>query len=78
MSIKQNGDGKWIYTAHPSGQASASFIVTDQSDTSVVFTNPDHDYPQEIRYEREGQQLYANVSLLGGKNPTSFDKLACD
>ncbi len=78
LSIKRNDEGTWAYTAHPSGQASASFIVTDQGDTSVVFTNPDHDYPQEIRYEREGNQLYASISLLGGENPTSFDKLACD
>lgn len=78
LSIKLNDDGKWAYTAHPSGQASASFVVTDQDDTSVVFTNPDHDYPQEIRYQREGNQLHASVSLLGGENPTSFDKVACE
>jgi len=78
LSIKQNDDGLWIYTAHPSGQASASFIAIETSENSVVFANPDHDYPQEIRYRREGNQLFATVSLRGGDNPDSFNKIACE
>lgn len=78
LSIKQNDDGLWTYTAHPSGQASASFIAVDARENSVVFTNPKHDYPQEIRYLRDGSQLSATISLLGGDKPNSFDKIACD
>jgi hypothetical protein len=78
LSIRQNDDGSFVYTAHPSGQASASFIATEISATSVVFTNPDHDYPQEITYVRDGDHLYATVSLLGGVMPTTFNKVACD
>ena len=77
MSIRQSEGGSWIYTAHPSGQASASFLATQINENSVVFANPDHDYPQEIRYRREGNQLYATVSLIAGVNPTNFDKVAC-
>lgn len=78
MSIKHSEDGSWIYTAHPSGQASASFLAVQFGENSVVFSNPDHDYPQEIRYRREDSQLYASVSLLAGVKPSSFDKVACE
>jgi hypothetical protein len=78
LSIKQNSDATWIYTAHPSGQASASFIAVETSEHSVVFANPAHDYPQEISYRRDGSQLHASISLRGGANPISFDKIACE
>jgi hypothetical protein len=78
LSIKQNDDGLWTYTAHPPGQASASFIAVETSENSVVFANPDHDYPQEISYRRDASQLYATISLRGGDNPNSFDKIACE
>ena len=78
LSIKQSDDGNWIYTAHPSGQGSASFMAAEMGEKSVVFANPDHDYPQEIRYRREGNQLLGTISLLGNVNPKSFDKVACE
>ena len=78
LSIKQSQDGSWTYTAYPSGQASASFSAVEITENSVVFANPDHDYPQEIRYEREDNRLYATISLLGGVNPNSFDKVPCE
>jgi hypothetical protein len=78
LSIKQNDDGLWTYTAHPSGQASASFIAAEIRENSVVFKNPSHDYPQKISYRRDGSLLYATVSLIDGDKPSSFDKIACD
>ena len=78
LSIKQGENSSWSYTAHPSGQASTSFLVTEIAENSVAFANPDHDYPQEIRYKRENNRLYATISLLGGVNPNSFDKVACE
>ena len=78
LSIKRNEDGSLVYTPHPFGQPSASFKATEATENSVVFTNPDHDYPQEIKYAREGNRLYATISLLGGAKPNSFDKAACD
>ncbi len=78
LRIELDSSDKWVYKAHPSGQAPASFVAVQISKYSVVFANPDHDYPQEIRYRREGDRLYASVSLLGGDNPNSFDKVACE
>jgi len=78
LSIRQNEDGSFVYTAHPSGQVPASFVAGEITANSVVFVNPDNDYPQEIRYLREGNRLYATISLLGGANPNSFNKVACE
>ena len=78
LGIKKQDNNSWIYTAHPSGQSPASFTATTMTEASVVFSKPDHDYPQEIRYAREGDFLYASISLIGGENPTSFNKAACE
>ena len=47
-------DGRLAYQAHPSGQAAATFLSTTASDSSVVFENPEHDFPQTIGYRRDG------------------------
>ncbi|NCF29850.1 MAG: hypothetical protein GWP69_20935 [Gammaproteobacteria bacterium] len=78
LSIKQAEDGSWIYTAHPSGQKPASFQAEEMAKNSVVFANPDHDFPQEIRYLREGKRLSATISMLGGVDAVSFEKVACE
>lgn len=77
LSIRRNRQGSYVYTAHPSGQRSASFAATAITGNSAVFANPDHDYPQEIRYARDGHRLSATTSLLGGANPNVFEKTAC-
>jgi Domain of unknown function (DUF6265) len=47
-------DGRLAYEAHPSGQPPATFLSTTASETSVVFENPQHDFPQRVGYRREG------------------------
>ena len=78
LSIRPSDDGSWIYSAHPSGQNPTSFAASKISKNSAVFANPDHDYPQEIRYTRDGDRLDATISLLGGANPNTFGKVACE
>jgi hypothetical protein len=46
--------GRLAYKAHPAGQPSATFLSSTASDTSVVFENPEHDFPQRVGYRREG------------------------
>lgn len=53
LSIAER-DGKLVYTAKPSRQAETSFTSEFVSDTSVLFTNPAHDFPQRISYRRSG------------------------
>ena len=47
-------DGALVYTANPSGQAQDSFTQTELTGDKVVFANPQHDFPQRIRYTRVG------------------------
>lgn len=53
----------WVYEAHPSGQPAASFKSSAITDTSIVFSNPDHDFPQTITYFRiNSDSLLARIS----------------
>ena len=53
----------WVYEAHPSGQPTASFRSSAITDTSIVFSNPDHDFPQTITYFRIGSDsLLARIA----------------
>ncbi len=40
-----------VYEAHPSGQSPASFRSTRVSESSVIFENPEHDFPRTIGYQ---------------------------
>ena len=51
LLLRGEGSG-WVYEAHPSGQPSASFRSTAVTDTSITFSNPEHDFPQTIAYSR--------------------------
>ena len=51
LLLHQDESG-WVYEAHPSGQPVASFKSSAITDTSMVFSNPDHDFPQTITYLR--------------------------
>lgn len=58
-------EGRLVLTAKPSRQAEASFTSEFVSDTSVLFTNPTHDFPQRIIYRRLGRDsLVARVEGL--------------
>lgn len=46
--------GKIIFEARPSGQPAAVFTATSVGGDSVVFTAPQHDYPQIVGYRRAG------------------------
>ena len=78
LSIFPKSDGSRVYTATPLGQETTSFVSIESSDNRVVFRNPDHDYPQQITYQRKGNQLLAIISLEGGGNPKSFNKIRCE
>jgi Domain of unknown function (DUF6265) len=48
-------NNRLAYEAHPSGQATAVFLSRQVSEASVVFENPEHDFPQRVGYERRGK-----------------------
>lgn len=73
-------DAQIDYVAQPSGRPPTRFRMTDSSDTHAEFSNPTHDFPQRIRYAREGDLLRADTS---GGNPVRraefrFRKVNCE
>jgi hypothetical protein len=52
-------DDRLVYLAHPSGQPSAEFVSTMVTEQSVIFEDPEHDFPQRIGYLRRGSELLA-------------------
>ena len=72
--------GNVDYVAQPSGRPPTRFRMTDASAAHADFANPEHDFPQRIRYAREGDLLRAEIS---GGNPARriefrFRKVACE
>jgi hypothetical protein len=50
--LREQGD-KLAYEAHPSGQPTAVFLSTTISDTTAIFENPEHDFPQKVGYRHD-------------------------
>lgn len=66
MRIEPGLDGRPVFIAQPNGAAPSAFQAVEQSADSISFANPLHDYPQRIRYWREGELLMAEISLEDG------------
>jgi glyoxylase-like metal-dependent hydrolase (beta-lactamase superfamily II) len=63
------------FTADPSGQAVATFPVSQVTDSSVTFANPAHDFPTRLVYRRSGDAgLHAEIAGpgTGGERVISF------
>jgi len=58
--------GSLSFFAMPGGRAASEFPMVEQDPQSITFANPAHDYPQRIRYWREGDRLNAEISLIDG------------
>lgn len=70
--IERGADGKWIFWGAPDGSKPTPFTMISSNKTEIVFANPEHDYPQRIRYWREGKLLKAEISLADGSNATQW------
>ena len=68
MRIAVKPDGKVSFWAQPRGAPPTEFPMAAVSAESIEFINPAHDYPQRIRYWRQGQLLMAEVSRLDGSD----------
>lgn len=81
MRIHERG-GKLVFAAQPSGQALTEFTEAELTDSTVVFANPTHDFPQFVRYRRRGaDELHARVDGKMDGKAQGFDsryrKVAC-
>lgn len=59
-------NGKPVFIASPGGAAPVRFPLVRTDEWEIVFANPAHDYPQRIRYWRDGDALMAEIALADG------------
>lgn len=55
-------EGKPHFVAQPGGAPPTAFAMSAQDAQSVSFQNPGHDFPQTVRYWRDGAGLRAEIS----------------
>ena len=66
MRIMVKPDGAIALLAQPRGVPATEFPAVSIGEDSIEFANSAHDYPQRIRYWRQGQLLMAETSKLDG------------
>lgn len=69
MQIMAEPDGKPAFWGAPRGAGRTRFATASSGTSEIVFVNAAHDYPQRIRYWREGAVLHAETSLIDGGKP---------
>lgn len=72
MRIVHEADGGMAFWAIAGDQKAVRFGATAVSENSITFENADHDYPQRIKYWREGKTLKAEISLTDGSKAVGF------
>ena len=68
MRIAVKADGKVSYYTQSAGKPPAEFPMVAASTESVEFANSGYEYPQRIRFWRQGQLLMAEMSRLDGSD----------
>jgi hypothetical protein len=71
--IVRKADGTLAFFAQPFGRPAAEFPMVAAGEQMIEFANPAHDYPQRIRYWREGDRLKARISLMDGSKAHDWD-----
>lgn len=61
LRIADNGHGGVSYFSMPDGAPVTEFEMTSREGQRVVFSNPAHDFPQRVIYERAGETLHARI-----------------
>lgn len=64
--IRVKRDGSVAFIVQPEGKQAVEFPMVLVSEEAIEFANPANDYPQRIRYWRQGKLLMAEISLLDG------------
>ncbi len=72
IRIQAGEDDEIIYLAQPNGGAGIGFYLVRAEGTSATFENPTHDFPQRIRYARDGDTLTATISAIDGSRARSW------
>lgn len=71
--IRLNRDGSMVFIAQAQGKQPVEFPMVLVSEEAIEFANPAHDFPQRIRYWRQGSLLMAEISRLDGSDAVRFN-----
>ena len=75
LRIEQRGDSL-VYIAQPQGNPPTEFALVQASASELVFANPQHDFPQRIRYHLNNNgSVTARVEDESGKKGSDFPYL---
>jgi hypothetical protein len=78
--VRERGD-RFEYEVSPSGRPATVFTSTEIGDSSVVFENLQHDFPQRVGYARRGASLDAWIEgPLKGQTKRvdyAYQRVAC-
>jgi hypothetical protein len=66
IRILRTADGSLAYVPMPNGGTPVEFRLTEQRAEMIEFANPAHDFPQRVRYWREGDTLHAEIAMIDG------------
>ena len=72
IRIERGDDERLRFVAMPQGGTPVAFPAVGSGEYWIEFANPAHDYPQRIRYWREGTRLRARISTMDGGRPVEW------
>ena len=72
LRIQAGSDGVPVYWGSPNGEMPAGFRLSQSGASSATFENPTHDFPQRIRYVRDGDTMVATISAMDGSHAMSW------
>jgi uncharacterized protein DUF6265 len=72
LRLQDGADGVPVYWGSPNGVTPVGFRLTEAGPSGATFDNPGHDYPQRIRYRRDGDALVATISAIDDSRATSW------
>lgn len=77
MRIDAADGGRPRFVASPAGAPPVAFRMTetitlDDPAQIATFENVEHDYPQRITYQRNGNRLIATISKIDGSDPYTY------
>ena len=72
LRLQAGEDGVPVYLAQPGGAPAVPFRLTAHDANSATFDNPGHDFPQRIRYQRNGESMTATISAIDGTHAMSW------
>ena len=68
-----------VYVASPAGQATTRFALESSDAQSLIFSNPAHDFPKRIIYQRTTADTLLARAEAGDRGfDLQFSKIACE